>query len=562
MSQQLLGVLQALGIAIANSFWQMGILWLLVLLYLKLRPTAKTGAVSLLSFFALLTGFISFLLTFFNALYQPQLFATASFLSVQPQLIPQFFLAVGSTYIILLVLPFIKIINGYRQINLLRNSRLKRVPGHIKLFTADGAAYLGIQKKVSIWISSLIQSPLTIGFFKPVILLPVAILTQLSTEQVEAVIMHELSHIKRNDYVVNFLSKIILAFLYFNPFAKALSNIQFIEREKAADNWVLQFDYNNSAYASALLAIAKNSKTNPALTIEASNPHSLLQRIKCIMGDTGRNMPGSKKITGAIATICLLFCLGNVNTKYLQNENVGANITQSNFAQTTATPFLPISNGNNENFKIEKIPVEINENAKPSKAILYLKEQKNNEGQIIVQPETDVTEDLSRPVVLFINNVTAHVQPLDAEKEKNIEAALETSKRIIAEQSWKELELALAETVTEKQKQILKQQFLQKIYTADWSNIENQMRLNYSNTDWEKINAKLAAVNNVFTLDSIYNNYKIALDQFHLIKKNLLLTDSLKTTMPVVAEIDNNMHTIQKRLHQMDSLRNKKVVEL
>ena len=119
---------------------------------------------------------------------------------------------------------------------------------------------MGIKKDVRMWFSDLVDTPLTIGFWKPVILLPVAAINHLSLQQAEAIILHELNHIKRNDYFINFLIACMDIILFFNPFVRVLTNIIKSERENSCDDMVLQFRYDAGHYASALLLLEKNGR--------------------------------------------------------------------------------------------------------------------------------------------------------------------------------------------------------------------------------------------------------------------------------------------------------------
>ena len=61
------------------------------------------------------------------------------------------------------------------------------------------AEQLEIKRKVQVWVSRYIDTPMIIGFLKPTILIPLASINQLSVKQLEAILLHELAHIKRND---------------------------------------------------------------------------------------------------------------------------------------------------------------------------------------------------------------------------------------------------------------------------------------------------------------------------------------------------------------------------
>ena len=110
------------------------------------------------------------------------------------------------------------------------------------MFVKNLAAQMGIKKPVHVWISELVCSPVTIGYLKPIILVPLAAINHLTTQQLEAVLLHELSHIKRYDYLINLIINFIQTILYFNPLVKAFVKIIEREREKSCDEMV----YNSS----------------------------------------------------------------------------------------------------------------------------------------------------------------------------------------------------------------------------------------------------------------------------------------------------------------------------
>jgi bla regulator protein BlaR1 len=153
--------------------------------------------------------------------------------------------------------------------------------------------------------------PLVIGFFKPVVLFPVALATQLDLKQVEAILIHELSHIRRNDYLINLVKTCIETLLFFNPFVWLTTKFIQIEREHACDDLVVNFTGTPLTYAHALLKLELlKDKQTPALSLAATgkNQH-LYQRIKRIT-DMKTNYMNAKQqffiLTLAIATVISL----------------------------------------------------------------------------------------------------------------------------------------------------------------------------------------------------------------------------------------------------------------
>ncbi|MCY1520574.1 BlaR1 peptidase M56 [compost metagenome] len=143
---------------------------------------------------------------------------------------------------------------------------------------------LDIHKKVKFFLSSNVNVPLVIGYFKPVVLFPVALATQLEMRHVEAILIHELAHIRRNDYILNLIKTLIETLLFFNPFVWLISKFIGVEREHACDDLVVKHTGAPLNYAHALLCLEiLKDKQRPALSLAATgtNQH-LYQRIKRI----------------------------------------------------------------------------------------------------------------------------------------------------------------------------------------------------------------------------------------------------------------------------------------
>ena len=161
-----------------------------------------------------------------------------------------------------------------------RKSLLK-TSAELKIFTQLKAYQLGIKRKVTVWYCKNIESPITFGFLKPMILLPFSLVNAISTDEVETIILHELAHIKSKDYLLNWLLLGMEIVYFFNPFIRLLTNKIKLEREKNCDVQVLNFDYNEILYAQTLLKIAQNTLVIKSFQLGAVKQTSqLLQRIQ------------------------------------------------------------------------------------------------------------------------------------------------------------------------------------------------------------------------------------------------------------------------------------------
>ncbi|MGF1924905.1 MAG: M56 family metallopeptidase, partial [Bacteroidia bacterium] len=141
-----------------------------------------------------------------------------------------------------------------------------------------------ISKPVNFLLSSKVNVPLVVGYFKPVVLFPIALANQLEIKQVEAILIHELSHIRRNDYILNLLKTVIETLMFFNPFIWLTGKFIRIEREHACDDLVVKHTGTPLAYAHALLKLEiLKDKQAPALSLAATGTNQYLyQRIKRI----------------------------------------------------------------------------------------------------------------------------------------------------------------------------------------------------------------------------------------------------------------------------------------
>ncbi|HEX8314459.1 MAG TPA: M56 family metallopeptidase, partial [Flavisolibacter sp.] len=340
--------LQALGWATLNSFWQMAVLWcafVAVNYLVKLSATKKYQA----SVGAMLIGFAWFLVTF-TLYYQNNSSSYAFFENTIPHsnsFLNTCLISASVTYLFLLVFPAVRLFKNWQFVQVIKKEGVSKADLNYRLFVQNIAGHLGITKKVKLVVSSLVSSPVTIGYLKPMILLPIAAMNQLTTAQVEAILLHELSHIRRYDYLINFIVSVIHTLLYFNPFAKFFMNTIENERENCCDEMVLQFGYDRVGYASALLHLEKASGKNRALTLAAAGKQNLLTRIEKIVGMEKKKTFRLIQIVPLLAAmICILLFNSVLIIKDAKNGAL--------MAYTNDTVFLPwqlnsSTNGNARN---------------------------------------------------------------------------------------------------------------------------------------------------------------------------------------------------------------------
>lgn len=147
---------------------------------------------------------------------------------------------------------------------------------------------LGLRRKVSLLESAAVQAPLTFGWLRPVILVPLGMLAGLNPQEINCILTHELAHIRRSDYLVNLLVSIAQAVLFFHPFVWWASRQLDIEREHATDDLALSLTGDSLTYAKALVQVAMFVEESPVLAAAFANSHQpvLLHRVRRILQPT------------------------------------------------------------------------------------------------------------------------------------------------------------------------------------------------------------------------------------------------------------------------------------
>ncbi len=143
-------------------------------------------------------------------------------------------------------------------------------------------ARLSVSRPVTLLESSLADAPLVIGYLKPVILMPVGLLAGLPAAQVEAILAHELAHIRRQDYVVNLLQTMVEGLLFYHPAVWWMSHVIRTERENCCDDLAVAVSGDARGYAAALAALEQNRWTARELALAATGG-SLVKRIRRLL---------------------------------------------------------------------------------------------------------------------------------------------------------------------------------------------------------------------------------------------------------------------------------------
>ncbi len=307
----------ALGWALFHSLWQFGLLWMVYFIATSSSKFSAAGKHAL-ALAVNLTGFVWFLVTLISAcsaaepvtagFFETGVLPAGSVRYIQ-ELADKYLIYITYAYLLVTGWQFIKFIYVFYQSNLLYATGVSKVPVALRHYVRKMSMQLHITRRVQVFISEYVDTPMVIGFLKPTILMPVACVNQLSLFQLESILLHELVHIRRNDYLINIYVAASEILFFFNPFARLLLQAVKSEREHSCDDWVMQYDYNPHQYASALLLLEK-SRTGYVKTGLAATGISrriLLNRVQRILNVPVTRKNRIKPLTALFAAAGLVF---------------------------------------------------------------------------------------------------------------------------------------------------------------------------------------------------------------------------------------------------------------
>ncbi len=563
--------LQALGWAVLNSLWQMAFLWVIYQIISGVYRSAKSSQKSYLATGLILLGFTWFVYTFCSILLaSPANIISTDFISANGNerlnawmstMLP----IASITYLVLLLLPVFYFIHNYRYVQNIRNNKLSKVDVDWRIFVKNVAARMGIKKPVHIWLSGIVTSPVTIGYLKPVILLPVAAINQLSTQQLEAVLLHELAHIRRYDYLVNLIIRFIQTILYFNPFVKALVKTVEMEREKSCDEMVMQFQYDPHGYATALLMLEKISYLPRPLAVAAAGKKSdLLNRIECLLGVQKKQVISFNKIAGLFAG---LLCFIAVNALLIANKPGKA--TGDSASLTDMSSALYFFTESEKGAKDAK-PVVVPQETIAQTIVNHARQiEPTAMAQKVPATPEPITEDLALAEFKFAKLVepapgVPAIKELKAYQEQQVKEALEASKKILEQKQWKDVEKNIADAMTEEEKDVLKCQYEKELSKVDWTKMKQKLSLAYDKIDWPAINDNLNSALVEIKIDSLQQVFVQTMTELSTIQ-NELCENNLKAipdTDVSLESIEQNKLKVMKALNTLHKVKARKIIHL
>lgn len=467
----------ALGWAILHSIWQALLIFGCLRIVLKLWPAATASTKYNLSFISLAGIFGWFVVTLFQQLdavtqvraiantaaaaspillnvpvvYQNQQELTWAFPNLEfcfPILVALYMAGVG--------VMCIKLFADLAQLQQIRKQQGLPADTAWEQYLRKLSKQLQIPRKVKLLVSQHIQVPVMMGFLKPVILVPIAMFNNLSAEQLEAILLHELAHVKRNDYILNIFQSIVETTLFFNPFVWWISKYIRLEREHCCDDMVIAHTVQPLHYAKALVALEEyRFTTNPMAMAAADNKQHLFYRIKRIMEMKTSHLNYSQKLMAVLIIAVGLTAIAWI-TPSAKQDNKAAAAKPAIAAAPAATPAsqdtVPAKSGT-------PVPTPASTDDRDNKAA--------TPGSSADHADFDYDSD---------KDMKDAKEKMDAAQEQMI-IAQKAMQQAMKNIDWKKINEETAKAMK----------------NVDWKQINKNVNEAMKNVDWKKINAEINA---------------------------------------------------------------------
>ena len=200
--------------------------------------------------------------------------------SMQPA---QFLLWVVMVWLAGAVVFWARLAGGWVVAARMRSVLVRRAPPEWQEMLGKLGARIGLSRPVQLLVSALVQVPTVVGWLRPVVLVPVGALGGLPAEQLEALLLHELAHIRRHDYLVNILQSVAEALLFYHPAVWWVSGHIRAERELCCDDVAVSVSGDALTYARALAQLESYRPAHLSVAV-AANGGSLSGRIARLLG--------------------------------------------------------------------------------------------------------------------------------------------------------------------------------------------------------------------------------------------------------------------------------------
>ena len=335
------------GLTLLHSLWHGAIVsfvTLIILFFLKNQSSAVRYNISVVSLLVILVlsiwTFVSFNNYFYtnvqadmNSTYAASVSNSISkyssvWLDLMPEIIRShldYFTAhlplMITVWFIAVIFLSLKYLGAYLYSQRLKNNKVTPVKAYWIDRLAELSQKLNLKKRIQLLESAIVKVPVVIGYFKPAVIVPLGLFTGIPHKQVEAILIHELAHIKRNDYLVKLIQTIVEILFFFNPFVWWISSLINKEREHCCDDLAVNLTKDNISFVKALAGLCEleAGSTSAALAFGKSN-NQIIKRMERIMKKNENKNSFSHFTIAFVILLSSLIALGTTTLKSVNFE--------------------------------------------------------------------------------------------------------------------------------------------------------------------------------------------------------------------------------------------------
>ena len=198
----------------------------------------------------------------------------------------------------------LRLLTGWLWVQRLRTRGTAPAPLGWQQMVVRLSKRLHISRPIRLFESAMVEVPTVIGWLRPVVLMPASALTGMGPDQLEAILAHELAHIRRHDYLVNLLQTLVETLLFYHPAVWWLSRRIRIERENCCDDLAVSLCGDPYTYARALADLEELRADSSRLVLAATGG-SLLYRIRRLIGAPSHAGRGPGWLAGTTAVVLI-----------------------------------------------------------------------------------------------------------------------------------------------------------------------------------------------------------------------------------------------------------------
>ena len=217
-------------------------------------------------------------------------------------------------WFIVFMARFVKLLSGLVYAQRVRSYQTSVAPAEWQDRLAALVQRLGITRPVGLLESALIKVPVAVGWLKPVILVPVGMLAQLPADQVESIILHELAHISRRDYLFNLAQNIVDTLFFFNPALLWVSSLIRTERENCCDDVAIRESRSRRRLVEALVSFHEYQQSTRGWSLGfAGEKNGLVKRVERIVRKRNHSLNPGERLLLMVGVLVLCGAFITVN---------------------------------------------------------------------------------------------------------------------------------------------------------------------------------------------------------------------------------------------------------